>query len=81
MSQKTINLPDDVYERVQRQATEEGKTVDELAAEFVQKQLAHAALDRLSRKAERARGNMTEEEVEAVVDRAVKESREERRGR
>jgi predicted CopG family antitoxin len=81
MSQKTITLPDEVYERVQRQAQTEGKTVDELAAEFVQKELALAALDRLSRKAVLARGNMTDEQVEEIVDRAVRESRQEHRGR
>jgi predicted CopG family antitoxin len=80
MSQK-ITLPDDVYERVQRQAKAEGKTVDEMAAEYLQKELGRAAMERLSRRAAIKRGNMTEVEVEAIVDKAVKETRQERHGR
>ena len=62
-----------------RQAEAEGKTVDELAQEAIKRHLAQKSLDRLKREAEARRGNKTDEEVEAIVDRAVKESRNEHR--
>ena len=77
--QKTVTLPDDVYERVQRQAEAEGKTVDEMAAEAVQKHFAHQTLERLRQRGELQRRGKTDEEVEAIVEKAVTESRQEHR--
>ena len=37
---KTVTLKDDVYDRMQQEAEAEGKTVDELAGEAVQRHLA-----------------------------------------
>jgi predicted CopG family antitoxin len=81
MAPKTVTLADDVYDRMQQEAEAEGKTVDELAGEAVQRHLARRWLERTEREAQVRRGNMTEEQIEAVVERAVQESRAEQRGR
>ena len=78
---KTVTLADDVYDRMQQEAEAEGKTVDELAGEAVQRHLARRWLERTGREAQVRRGNMTDEQVEAVVERAIQESRAEQRGR
>ena len=78
---KTVTLADDVYDRMQQEADAEGKTVDELTAEAVQRHLARRWMERNKREAQIRRGNMTDEEVEAVVDRAIHEYRNEQRGR
>ena len=70
-----------MYDRMQQEAEAEGKTVDELAGEAVQRHLARRWLERTGREAQVRRGNMTEEQVEAVVEKAIQESRAERRGR
>jgi predicted transcriptional regulator len=75
MSGKKIAIPDDIYERVQKIATAEGMTVEELATKALERDLARRWLERLGREGELRRGNMTDDEVEAVVDRAVQESR------
>ena len=81
MTHKTITLPADLYERVAQEAQGEGKTVDEVATEAVKRELARRWLDRTRRDAEIRRGSMTDEEVDAAVDRAVQEWRGEQRGR
>ena len=78
---KTVTLADDVYDRMQQEAEAEGKTVDELAGEAVQRHLARRWLERTGREAQVRRGNMTDEQVEAVVEKAIQESRAEQRGR
>ena len=80
-NEKNIAVSPDVLEQAMRQAEAEGKTVDELAQEAIKRHLAQKSLDRLKREAEARRGNKTDEEVEAIVDRAVKESRNENRSR
>lgn len=77
----TITLADDVYERVRHQAEAEGKTVDELAADALQGHLARRALERFKRDAEVRRGGKMDEEIEALVEKAIKESRNENRVR
>ena len=75
MSGKTIAIPDEVYERVQEIATAEGTTVEALAKMALERDLARRWLERVGRDGNLRRGNMTDDEVEAVVERAVQESR------
>jgi predicted CopG family antitoxin len=78
---KTVTLSDDVYDRMRQEAEAEGKTVDELTGEAVQRHLARRWLERTGREAQVRRGNMTDEQVEVVVEKAIQESRAEQRGR
>jgi predicted CopG family antitoxin len=78
---KTVTLADDVYDRMQQEAEAEGKTVDEVAGEAVQRHLARRWLVRTGREAQIRRGIMTDEQVEAIVEKAIQESRAEERGR
>ena len=79
--EKNIAIEPDVLERAARQAQAEGKTVDELAEEAIKRHLAQRTLERFRRVAAARRGNKTDEEVEAIVDQAIKESRQENRNR
>jgi fructose-1,6-bisphosphatase/sedoheptulose 1,7-bisphosphatase-like protein len=72
---KKIAVPDDIYERVQEIASVEGTTVEELTAKALERDLARRWLERVEREGQVRRGNMTDDEVEAVVERAVQESR------
>ena len=81
MKSKTITLPGDLYERVEQEAQGEGKTVDEVAAEAVKRELARRWLERTRREAEIRRGSMTDQEVDAAVETAVQEWRREQHGR
>lgn len=75
MSGKNIAVPDEIYERVQEIATAEGTTVEALATRALERDLARRWIERVSREGELRRGDMTDDEVEAVVERAVQESR------
>jgi predicted transcriptional regulator len=75
MSGKNIAVPDEIYERVQQIATAEGTTVENLATKALERDLARRWLERVGREGQLRRGNMTDDEVEAVVERAVQESR------
>jgi predicted transcriptional regulator len=81
MTPRTISLPADLYERVQQEAQGEGKTVDEVATEAVKRELARRWLERTRRGAEARRGTMTDEEVDAAVDTAIRDWRREQHGR
>lgn len=81
MTPKTVTLPADLYERVQEEAQGEGKTVDEVATEAVRRELARRWLERTRREAETRRGSMTDGEVDATVETAIREPRREQRGR
>jgi predicted transcriptional regulator len=76
MSGKQIAVPDEIYERVQKIATAEGTTVEELATKALERDLARRWLERVGREGQLRGVNMTDDEVEAVVERAVQESRE-----
>jgi predicted CopG family antitoxin len=76
MSGKKIAVPDEVYERVQKVATAEGTTVEELATKALERDLARRWLEQIGRDGQRRRGNLSDDEVEAVVERAIQESRE-----
>ena len=75
MSGKKIAVPDEIYERVQKVATAEGTTVEELATKALERDLARRWLERVGRDGQLQRGSMTDDEVETVVERAVQESR------
>ena len=75
MSGKKIAVPDEIYDRVQKVATAEGTTVEELATKALERDLARRWLERVGRDGQLRRGNMTDDEVEAVVEWAVQESR------
>lgn len=75
MPTKSIAVPDAIYERVQQVAAAEGTTVDQLATKAIERDLARRWLDRVGREGDQRRGNMTDAEVEALVERAVQESR------
>ena len=75
MSSNTIAVPDEIYERVRAAAAAEGTTVEELATKALERDLARRWLERVGREGQLRRGSMTDDEVEAVVERAVQESR------
>ena len=75
MPTKSIAVPDTVYDRVRKAAAAEGTTVEQLATKALERDLARRWLDRLSREGDLRRGNMTDAEVEALIERAVQESR------
>ncbi|MES1256433.1 MAG: hypothetical protein ABUS56_12525 [Acidobacteriota bacterium] len=82
MTPKNIAIEDpELFERYTEIARAEGKTVDELATEAVKRDVARRWFESNKREAEVRRGNMTDEEVEAVVERAIQESRAEQRAR
>ena len=75
MSGRKIAVPDEIYDRVQEIATAEGTTVEVLATKALERDLARRWLERVGRDGNLRRGSMTDDEVEAVVERAVQESR------
>jgi fructose-1,6-bisphosphatase/sedoheptulose 1,7-bisphosphatase-like protein len=75
MSGKKIAVPGEIYDRVQEIATAEGTTVEELTTKALERDLARRWLERVGREGQVRRGNMTDDEVKAVVERAVQESR------
>ena len=76
-----ITLPDELLDRVRVAAEAEGKSLDEFAAEALQRQLVSKFLARNDREALLRRGNKTEEEIEEIVLGAIQEDRQQRRGR
>jgi hypothetical protein len=75
MPTKTIAVPGAIYDRVQEAAAAEGTTVEQLATKALERDLARRWLDRVGREGDLRRGNMTDADVDAVVTRAVQESR------
>jgi len=75
MPTKSIAVPDTVYERVQQVAAAEGTTVDRLATKAIERYLSRRWLDRVGREGDLLRRDMSDADVEAVVERAVQESR------
>jgi hypothetical protein len=75
MATRSIAVPDAVYDQVQEAAVAEGMTVEQLATKALERDLARRWLDRIGREGDLRRGNLTEAEVEALVERAVQESR------
>ena len=81
MTPKNIALEPDILERAEQVAQAQGVTVDELATKAMERELARLWLQRIGREAQARRGNMTDEEVDAVVEQAIQEDRAEQRGR
>jgi hypothetical protein len=75
MPTKSIAVPDAVYDRVQEAAAAEATTVEQLATKALERDLARRWLNRVGREGDLRGGNMTDAEVEALVERAVQESR------
>jgi predicted transcriptional regulator len=75
MPTKSIAVPDAIYERVQQVAAAEGTTVEQLATKAIERDLARRWLDRTGREGDQRRGEMSEVEVETVIEQAVRESR------
>ena len=75
MPTKSIAVPDAVYERVRQIAAAEGTTVDQLATKAIERDLARRWLERVGIEGDRRRGDMSDAEVEAVVEQAVQEFR------
>jgi fructose-1,6-bisphosphatase/sedoheptulose 1,7-bisphosphatase-like protein len=75
MPTKSIAVPDTIYDRVQEAAAAEGTNVEQLATQALERDLARRWLDRVAREGDLRRGNMTDADVEALVERAVQESR------
>ncbi len=75
MPTKSIAVPDAVYERVQQVAAAEGTTVEQLATKAIERDLARRWLDRIGREGDQRRGDMSDTEVETIVEQAVRESR------
>lgn len=76
MPTKSIAVPDAVYERVQQVAAAEGTTVEQLATKAIERDLARRWLDRIGREGDQRRGDMSEADVEAVVEQAVRDFRQ-----
>jgi hypothetical protein len=75
MPTRSIAVPDAIYDRVQQAAAAEGTTVEQLATKALERDLARRWLDRIGREGDLRRGNLTDAEVEALVERTVQESR------
>ncbi|MBZ5725526.1 MAG: hypothetical protein LAP87_11050 [Acidobacteriia bacterium] len=73
--QNNLHVSDDLLAELRAKAADEGKTVDELAAEALRRHLAQRTLDRLQREASRRRGRMADTEVQEAVDRAIDDLR------
>ena len=76
MPTKSIAVPEAVYERVQQVAAAEGTTVEQLATKAIERDLARRWLDRIGREGDQRRGDTSEADVEALVEQAVRESRQ-----
>jgi hypothetical protein len=81
MASPNVTVPEELLAQARAAATAEGKTVDELTAEALKKHIAQRTLARLRRQAEAESRGMSEEQIEGVVARAIRECREESRGR
>lgn len=72
---KNVAIAPDLLERAGKVAQAEGKTVDELATEALQRDLARRTLDRFRSQGELRRRGMSDEQVESTVEKAVHEAR------
>jgi hypothetical protein len=78
-TQNNLHIPDDLLNAVTEAASADGKTTDELAADALQRYLAHRKLEELARygRDQSRRLGYTE----ADVPRLIAESRQENRAR
>jgi len=75
MSSKTIAIPNELYERLQAVAVAESTTVEALVTKAIERKLARRWLEQIEREAQARRGIMIDDEIEALVERAIQESR------
>jgi len=79
-----LHIPDDLLAQAEKLAASQGRTADDLAADALKRYLAHEWLNKIEREGQERRrqlGLKTDGEVEAAVDRAISEYRNEQRGR
>jgi hypothetical protein len=75
MSDRKIAVPDDVYDRVEKVASAEGATVEELVTRTLERELARRWLAQVEREGQARRRGMTDDEIDSVVERSVQEFR------
>jgi len=81
MTSRNVAIEPELLERAGNVAEAEGKTVDELTTEALQRELARRTFERIKREGETRRRGMTDDDVERTVEKAVQEYRaEQRRG-
>jgi hypothetical protein len=78
---KNVAIEPELFDRIAEEAAAEGKTADDFANEAARRYMARRWLVRTRREADVRRGNMTDDQVETVVEKAVQESRAEQRPR
>lgn len=75
--QKNVTIEDrELLERAAKVAQAEGTTVDELATEALQRELARRSFDKIKREAESRRHGLTDDEVDQRVETAITEYRQ-----
>ena len=75
MTTKSIAVPDAIYDRAQAAAAAEGTTVEQLAVNALERDLARRWLDRVGREGDVRRGTTSDAEIETLIERAVQDSR------
>jgi predicted CopG family antitoxin len=82
-AEKTVKLTDDVYEQIRQRAEADGISVDEAVDEAVRIGLSEGRWQRLLKRGQQygraAMGNVSEEEAEQLVVKAVHDLRAEQR--
>ena len=79
-----LHIPDDLLAQAEKLAASQGRTANDLAADALNRYLAHEWLNKIEHEGQERRrqlGLKSDEEVEAVVDRAISEYRNEQHGR
>lgn len=79
-----LHIPDDLLAQTEKLAASQGRTAHDLAADALNRYLAHEWLNKIEQEGQERRqqlGVKSDEEVDAVVDRAISEYRNEQRGR
>ena len=79
MGAQTVKIASpELLERAAKEAEQSGVTLEELATQALERELARRSFVRLRRAAEARRGGMTEEQITKVVEDAIHEYRAER---
>ena len=75
MATKNVHISEELLAKLRSTAADEGKSVDEIAEDVLRRHLARQTLDRLGTEGKLRRGVMSEDEVESIVERAIREAR------
>lgn len=67
--------PEELVAQAHAAAEADGKTVDEVASEVLQRHLTYRALDRFKREAELRRRGRSDDQIEQLVERAIDDVR------